>query len=81
MRKIFGSALAMVGLGGLMTLSENPEAPETFTRTFIALVICLGMFILGVWLARWFDGQQDPKPQAEDAGYSKNDDHNPYPED
>lgn len=70
----------MVGLGGLMTLSENPEAPETFTRTFIAMVICLGMFILGVWLARWFDDQKSDEEKKSDPRLAHDDGEYKMPE-
>lgn len=82
MKKIIGIILTLAGMVTFLTVSENPENPDSFKHVVIAYIIGLVMFATGAILADLFDKKEnDEKPAVvETEGFSKQDDHNPYPE-
>lgn len=82
MKKIIGIILTLAGMVTFLTISENPENPDSFKHVVIAYIIGLVMFATGAILADLFDKKEnDEKPAVvEMEGFSKQDDHNPYPE-
>ena len=83
MKKIIGIILTLAGMVTLLTVSETPDNPDSFKRVVIAYIIGLAMFATGAILADLFDkkDKENEKPAVvEMEGFSKRDNHNPYPE-
>lgn len=77
-RQTIGAIIAIVGLF-IAVCTADGSSHELACR-----FIGIALFATGAVIGRFFDGMEDiPEPATEsndDSGYSKTDDHNPYPQ-
>ncbi len=77
-RQTIGFVLAIAGLF-IAVCTKDGSSHELACRSF-----GIALFVTGVFTGRFFDGMEDtPEPATEDdddSGFSKTDDHNPYPQ-
>ena len=77
-RKTIGFVLAIAGLF-IAVCTKDGSSHELACRFF-----GIALFATGAFIGRFFDGMEDkPEPATEgddDNGFSKTDDHNPYPQ-
>ena len=66
-------------LGLTMTLAAFPMMCIGGDYEIMFKLAAVAMLGIGAWMADLFDKEQ-PQAAAEGDGYSKSDDHNPYPE-
>ncbi len=73
--------MVLVGMVILTCVGENPDNPAGFRYVVIILVIGVALFGLGAYIAGFFGEDDREKETSENTtGYSKQDDHCPYPE-
>ena len=80
MKKIIGMTMLLLGMVILLCFGENPEKPDGFGYVVALLLAGLALFGIGAWLAGLLDTEDKQKQTVEIEGFSKQDDHNPYPE-
>jgi len=72
-RRLLGGLIEVVGIGIVLMVADGSNH-EIAARLFGVVLMFVGLIVGKLW------EDTDKKPNQSQEGYSKSDDHNPYPE-
>lgn len=72
-RRLVGGLIEVVGIGIVLMVTDGSNY-EIAARLFGLVLMFVGLIVGKLW------EDTDKKPNQSQEGYSKSDDHNPYPE-